>query len=228
MLVAGLGNTLGNLLERHRTDAEAQPSPASGALDRLAAAVETSAPAEAPSAPPKPRRRAAARSPRNPAPLPAEPAPAPAAPRLMRRAEVTHAEPAIPELLQAPPEARRRGIVRWFDARTGRGMLRIPGFAEDVALDPQMLQRAGLSRLYKGQEIEALVTGENGHSRLVSVALPGQPAAAKGGLKVGGMRRHAKPVVVEMKRDALRRAAARVEAEHVLGSAPHHRKFGSD
>ena len=222
MLVAGLGNTLGSLLDRRRTDAEATPGTASGALDRLAAAVETPpAPTEAP----KPRRKAAARSARNPPPP--EPAPPPAVPRLMRRAEVTHAEPAIPELLQSPHEGRRRGVVRWFDARTGRGMLRIPGFAEDVALDPDMLQRAGLSRLYKGQEIEALVTGENGHSHLVSVALPGQPAA-KGGLKVGGMRRHAKPVVVEMKRDALRRAAARVEAEHVLGSAPRNRNFGND
>ena len=49
--------------------------------------------------------------------------------------------------------------------------------------------------------------------------LPGraEPANTLFGAKELG-RRRAKPVVIELKRDALRRVAARVEAEHLLGA----------
>jgi cold shock CspA family protein len=147
----------------------------------------------------------------------------PVAPRLMRRAEVTPAEPLGIQapILQAPVPRNTvlRGVVRWFDLKTRQGTLRLPGFAEDVAIEAAALESAGISRLYKGQEVEATVAGENGSARLLSLALPGRIAEPPKGLfATGPVRRHAKPVVVEMKRDALRRAAARVEAELVLGS----------
>jgi cold shock CspA family protein len=144
---------------------------------------------------------------------------APAAPRLMRRAEVAPPEPFI---VQARPAQKTvlRGIVRWFDLRSRQGTLRLPGFAEDIPIDAGALESAGISRLYKGQEVEATVAGENGNTRLVSLALPGRVAEPMKGLFASGSaRRHAKPVVVEMKRDAMRRAAARVEAEQVLGNS---------
>jgi hypothetical protein len=50
------------------------------------------------------------------------------------------------------------------------------------------------------------------------LALPGAVSGSPlGGGVVKG--RQARPVVVELKREALRRAAARAEAEHVLGSS---------
>jgi hypothetical protein len=118
-----------------------------------------------------------------------------------------------------PEQSTLRGIVHWFDQRTRQGTLRLPGLSGDVAIDGAVLEKAGISRLYKGQEIEATVSGENGATRLLAVKLPSRLEEPVHGLfKSGGARRHAKPVVVEMKRDGLRRAAARVEAEHVLGS----------
>jgi hypothetical protein len=147
---------------------------------------------------------------------------APVAPRLMRRAEVAPTEPSILDV-RPPQQMVLHGVVRWFDQRTRHGLLRLPGFSEDIAIDTAMLEKAGISRLYKGKEIEATVTGENADARLVALALPGRAAEPANGLfksgsKAGTARRHAKPVVVEMKRDAIRRAAARVEAEHVLGN----------
>jgi len=141
----------------------------------------------------------------------------------MRRAEVTPAEPAgiqAPILqARAPQNTVLRGVVRWFDLKTRQGTLRLPGFAEDIAIETGALESAGISRLYKGQEVEATVAGENGSARLLSLALPGRVAEPPKGLfATGPVRRHAKPVVVEMKRDAMRRAAALVEAELVLGS----------
>ncbi|HZS85425.1 MAG TPA: hypothetical protein VFA50_21330 [Stellaceae bacterium] len=206
--------------------APAGETPAARALRELAVAVDGSEAAAKPAprrSAGRPRRRAGSEE------VAAEPtAPPPAAPRLMRRAEVAPAEPEIPEVLQSPPEARRRGVVRWFDARAGRGMLRVPGFAEDVPLEADALRQAGLSRLYKGQEIEAtIIAGEGGQPRLVGLALPGRVAATGPLAKAGMMRRHAKPVVVEMKRDGLRRAAARIEAEHLLGHRQN-RPLGAD
>jgi hypothetical protein len=169
-------------------------------------------------------RRSAARAPREPRirvePV-LEPVPAPpAAPRLMRRAEVAPIPAAeSPASLQPPPSTRRAGVVRWFDAKSGRGMLRVPGVPGDLALDAGILQRSGLSRLYKGQEIEATVTGDNTAARVVALALPGRVETNAAIFKTGAVRRNAKPVVVELKRDALRRAAARLEAEHLLGPA---------
>jgi cold shock CspA family protein len=116
----------------------------------------------------------------------------------------------------APPRSTLRGIVKWFDARERKGALRLPGFGGDVAIDAQLLAESGIQRLYKGQEIEATVNGTAEAPRLVKLALPGgaQPLLPRGGVVRG---RHAKPVVVELKREGLRRVAARAEAEQVLG-----------
>jgi cold shock CspA family protein len=153
----------------------------------------------------------------------APPPPAPAVPQLMRRAEV--APVAEPPALEAPPmkSGTLRGIVRWFDFSTRQGTLRLPGFGDEVAIDAAALERAGISRLYKGQEIEATVATENDRVRLVGIALPGRAEpGAHGIFKAGTARSNAKPVIVELKRDAMRRTASRIEAEHILGSGGRH------
>jgi hypothetical protein len=63
---------------------------------------------------------------------------APVAPKLMRRAEVAPVEPTI---LDIRPSATTilRGVVRWFDQRTRQGLLRLPGFSDDVAIEAAML-----------------------------------------------------------------------------------------
>jgi cold shock CspA family protein len=151
------------------------------------------------------------------------PPPAPAVPQLMRRAEVAPAaEPAVLEV-QPMKGGTLRGIVRWFDLNTRQGTLRLPGFGDEVAIDAAALDRAGISRLYKGQEIEATVATDNDRVRLVELALPGRAApGAHGIFKAGTARRNAKPVIVELKRDAMRRTASRIEAEHILGSGSRH------
>ena len=148
---------------------------------------------------------------------------APAVPQLMRRSEVAPAaEPAVLEV-QPVKGGTLRGIVRWFDLNTRQGTLRLPGFGDEVAIDAAALDRAGISRLYKGQEIEATVATDNDRVRLIELALPGRAApGAHGIFKAGTARRNAKPVVVELKRDAMRRTASRMEAEHILGSGSKH------
>jgi len=140
-------------------------------------------------------------------------------PRLMRRAEVAPApEPVVFEVRPAK-DGTLRGVVRWFDLQSRQGALRLPGFAEEVTIDGALLDRAGISRLYKGQEIEATVRGDTGSVQLVSLALPGRAEPAANSLfKTGTARRNAKPVIVELKRDSMRRTAARIEAEHLLGN----------
>jgi len=148
------------------------------------------------------------------------PPPAPVLPQLMRRAEV--APPSEPATVAtwAIKGGTLRGIVRWFDLSTRQGTLRLPGFGDEVAIDATVLERAGISRLYKGQEIEATVATENDRVRLVELALPGRAEpGAHGVFKAGTARRNARPVIVELKRDAMRRTASRIEAEHVLGNS---------
>jgi cold shock CspA family protein len=139
-------------------------------------------------------------------------------PQLMRRADVAPVAESSP-LEPRPQTGTLRGVVRWFDLNTRQGTLRLPGFGDEVTIDGAALERAGISRLYKGQEIEATVADEGGSVRLVSLSLPGRvDAPAHGLFRAGSARRNAKPVIVEMKRDAMRRTAARIEAEQILGS----------
>ncbi len=173
------------------------------------------APDIAPPAPParQPHQR---RSSEMPAPSEEESvAPAPA-PRLLRRADVI-ATPAAPEPAApvAMPGGALRGVVKWFDLRTRRGALRLPGHGGDVVIEPALLDEMGIPRLYKGQEVEATL-GSGETPRVVRLTLPGGAwqVSSVGGVVRG---RQAKPVVVELKREALRRVAARAEAELVLG-----------
>lgn len=170
---------------------------------------------------PRPRRQSAATGEtpvRNRRRVELEP-PAPAVvPRLMRRAEVAPPPEAPNFETRARQTGTLRGVVRWFDLNTRQGALRLPGFGDEVVIDASALERAGLSRLYKGQEIEATVVEDGGSARLVSLSLPGRVDAAQGVFKAGSARRNAKPVIVELKRDAMRRTAARIEAEQILGN----------
>jgi cold shock CspA family protein len=145
----------------------------------------------------------------------AAPAPIAIAPRLMRRAEVA-ATAGAPEQAAARTRTGLRGIVKWYDPKTRIGSLRLPGH-DDIAVDADALDRAAVPRLFKGQEIEASVVVEaDGAVRLLAVSLPGRPETEPFGT-VRPVRRQQRPVVIEMKRDALRRVGARLEAEQILG-----------
>ena len=147
----------------------------------------------------------------------ATPAAPPPAPKLVRRAEIM-AAPAAPSAALAPAShSAVRGVVKWFDPRAGKGALRLPGFSGDVLFDARLLADSGIARLFKGQEIEATSDGGSGRPPQVQrITLPGSVTATPLGAGVVHSRR-AKPVLVELKREALRRAAARAEAEHLLG-----------
>jgi cold shock CspA family protein len=142
----------------------------------------------------------------------------PAQPTLLRRAEVIHVAPVTPP--PAPPTPANgivRGVVQWFDTRTSRGTLRLQGISSDLPIDGDILAAAGLTRLFKGQEIEATVEGGEETPKISALRLlnlaPNSPVMG------GTVRdRHAKQIVVELKREALSRAAARAEAELLLPS----------
>ena len=149
-------------------------------------------------------------------PEPEEPVVAPA-PRLLRRADVVAGNPPAPEPAApvAVPGGILRGVVKWFDLRSRRGALRLPGCSGDVPVEPALLDQMAIPRLYKGQEVEATL-GAGETPRLVRLSLPGgawQVSSASGVVRG----RQSKPVVVELKREAMRRVAARAEAELLLG-----------
>lgn len=155
-----------------------------------------------------------------------EPAPQP---RLLRRAEIVHVEHDPAASLQAPRAAGGavRGVVKWFDGKTGKGALRLTGVSGDVALERGVLEQSAIKRLYKDQEIEATIQDlGRGRVTLLSLSLPGRnPTAASSGGLFGGagtpgttsVNRQARSVMVEVKRDGVRATSAREEAEHVLG-----------
>ncbi|HVA14626.1 MAG TPA: hypothetical protein VNF99_15370 [Stellaceae bacterium] len=177
--------------------------------------------------PPQAKRAAALRPPRTPRAAPvempaSEPEPyeiRPVQPTLLRRAEVIHVAPAAAaaQPFASPASGMVRGVVQWFDTRTGRGTLRLQGLSSDLPVEAETLSAFGLTRLFKGQEIEAALDGSDEAPKVTSLRLlnlsPNAPA-------MGGMvrDRHAKQVVVELKREALSRAAARAEAELLLPS----------
>jgi hypothetical protein len=153
-----------------------------------------------------------------------EPAPQP---RLLRRAEIAHPEqdPAASLQPNRPAGGPVRGVVKWFDGKTGKGALRLTGVSGDVALERIVLEQSAIKRLYKDQEIEATIEDlGRGRVTLLSLSLPGRnPAAAVGGLFGGStasttnVHRQARSIMVEVKRDGVRATSAREEAEHVLG-----------
>ncbi|HXE28180.1 MAG TPA: hypothetical protein VN656_06670 [Stellaceae bacterium] len=142
----------------------------------------------------------------------------PAQPTLLRRAEVIHVAPVTPPAPPlAPTNGMVRGVVQWFDTRTTRGTLRLQGVSSDLPIDSDTLAASGLTRLFKGQEIEATLEGGDETPKIAGLRLlnlsPNSPVMG------GTVRdRHAKQVVVELKREALSRAAARAEAELLLPS----------
>lgn len=147
------------------------------------------------------------------------PMPAPPAPRLVRRAEAVVAPPAeiMPFRMPATP-GRVRGIVRWFDPARQTGALRLPGSSEDVPIEPGVFEHSGIARLFKGQEIDAELDRGDAQVRIAAIALPGAASAgpSKTGMVTGG--RRPRMVIVEKKRDGLKRAAVRSTAERMLGT----------
>jgi cold shock CspA family protein len=203
--VAGLIHSVHGALSRLGEEEE-EPAALSPPLERPAAIVV--------------RRRRRVEAPPLPAPAAEEAAapPPPPAPKLVRRAEVATQPTPAPQPPPAPASAGGtvRGVVKWFDQRSGKGALRLRGFAGDVALESRHLSESGIPRLFKGQEIEATVAGDSHAPVLERLAVLGTAAPRPVGSGVVHSRR-AKPVLVELKREALRRAAARAEAEHLLG-----------
>lgn len=198
--------------------------------DRIseAPAAETSAapqpsPPTSTTAAPRAKRAAAPRLAREPRATPAPeaveaPEAKPAQPVLLRRAAVVPVAPLTPAPQSLVPSTGAvRGVVQWFDTRTNRGTLRLQGQSNDIPVDGEALATSGLTRLFKGQEIEATLDNRDETPRIAVLRLlnlsPNSPV-------MGGMvrDRHAKQVVVELKREALSRAAARAEAELLLPS----------
>jgi cold shock CspA family protein len=204
-------------VERALATLDDQAAPPKKAAARSPAPLETKTAARA-------KRAPIARTPREPRPAPvaiAEPSEVrPAQPTLLRRAEVIHVAPAAapaPQIFAPSPTNNVRGVVQWFDTRTSRGTLRLQGLSSDLPIEGDTLVACGLTRLFKGQEIEATLEGGDDSPKIASVRLlntsPNSPVMG------GTVRdRHAKQVVVELKREALSRAAARAEAELLLPS----------
>ncbi|HEV2678154.1 MAG TPA: hypothetical protein VGV37_26745 [Aliidongia sp.] len=147
-------------------------------------------------------------------------------PRLLRRAEIVQPEVDPAASLQPirPAGGPVRGVVKWFDGKTGKGALRLTGVSGDVALERGVLEQSAIKRLYKDQEIEATIEDlGRGRVTLVSLSLPGRnPASAAAGFLGGSdgtttVRRQARSILVEVRRDGGRATSAREEAEHVLG-----------
>jgi cold shock CspA family protein len=154
-------------------------------------------------------------------PPPIEAPTPPPAPRLVRRAEAVMSMPTAEPTGLAPPVAGMvRGVVRWFDPARQTGGLRLTGVPEDVAVEPVVFAAAGVTRLFKGQEIEAQVDRGEGRVRVTALRIPGgssAPPTVSGPIAAMGGRRP-RMVMVEKKRDSMKRVAARTEAEHLLGT----------
>ena len=184
---------------------------------------KAAAPLETKSVPRKKREAAVAvaREPRvAPSPVVVESVePKAAPPTLLRRAEVIHVAPVAPPAPIFAPAATNhvRGVVQWFDTRTNRGTLRLQGLSSDMPIDGETLAACGLSRLFKGQEVEATLDGHDEPPKIASLRLAN--LSSNSPVTGGTVRdRHAKQVVVELKREALSRSAARAEAELLLPS----------
>jgi hypothetical protein len=136
------------------------------------------------------------------------------APTLLRRAEIKETVEIAP--VPAPSfDGVARGVVRWFDPQTRRGGLRLQGVGGDVAVEPQLLAQSNITRLFKGQEVEARLAGTPEAPQLLELKL--RAAGVDAHVSSGLVRaRQQKPVVVELKREALKRHSARDAAEQLL------------
>ncbi len=190
----------------HRTLATlGQPRPAADAARHGTAAAAGA---------PEPKRRG--RRPRMAEPVAVAPATERSAPTptLVRRSEVK--EPVEVAPFQPPQRDRTtRGVVRWFDPQSRRGALRLQGVSGDLPFEPALLERSNITRLFKGQEVEAELGGPPEAPQLLAFRLLAAGPAAH--VNPGLVRaRQQKPVMVELKREALKRAAARDAAEALL------------
>ena len=203
----------------HRTlaklDNPQRAEEAAATADTREAAAEPVRAAEAAETAPKRRgRKPRAAAPVEVAPVVERPAPPPA-PTLVRRAEVQAPVEVAPF---APPPARdrtTRGVVRWFDPQSRRGALRLQGVSGDLPFEPAVIEKANIMRLFKGQEVEAELGGTPDAPQLLGFRLLAAGTATH--VNSGMVRaRQQKPVMVELKREALKRAAARDAAEALL------------
>lgn len=149
----------------------------------------------------------------------ATPTAAPVAPRLIRRSQAGVSPVGTEAALEPPPSSVVRGVVRWFDPARRSGGVRLTGLPEDMAVEPEIFAAANITRVFKGQEIEAEIHRGGGRVQITSLRIPGGTTASShsGPIAATGGRRP-RIVMVEKKLDALKRVAARSEAEHVLGS----------
>ena len=206
-LIDAVHRTLANLDNPQRTAGAAEAASADG----IAAA------AKADDTGPAPKRRG--RKPRAAEPVTVatvseQLAPAPA-PTLLRRAEVKEPIEIAPLVVTPVRDRTTRGVVRWFDPQSRRGALRLQGVSGDLPFEPSLLERNNISRLFKGQEVEAELGGTPESQHLIGFRLLAAGPAAH--VNPGLVRaRQQKPVMVELKREALRRAAARDAAEALL------------
>lgn len=143
--------------------------------------------------------------------------------RLLRRNDV-----AVPAPSTAPvdpferdpqAESRVKGVVKWFDTRSSKGVLRLTGMAGDVALDASLLTKSKIKRLYKDQEVEVTGTFLDGKFQLRNLTVPGQTqeTLVTNGQVLHAAGRQSRPVFVEVKRANPRLQSARAEAEHAFG-----------
>lgn len=147
-------------------------------------------------------------------------------PLSLRRASRVQAEPSLDAQVSAftphrASDAPIRGVVKWYDGRVGKGALRLTGISGDVPFDGEILSRCAINRLYKDQEIEAVVEESGGRVKLIAMSLPARNAdgftSGPNGEALGSLRRSRTPVTVEIKQTSVKQRAARAEAEHVLG-----------
>ncbi len=147
-------------------------------------------------------------------------------PLSLRRVNRVQAEPSLDAQASAfaphrASDAPIRGVVKWYDGRAGKGALRLTGISGDVAFDGEILSRCAINRLYKDQEIEAIVEESGGRVKLIAMSLPARNAdgfaPGSNPEALGSLRRSRTPVTVEIKQTSVKQRAARAEAEHVLG-----------
>ncbi|MDE2230329.1 MAG: hypothetical protein KGL11_14980 [Alphaproteobacteria bacterium] len=193
----------------HRTLANLDKPPETTATAEVARESEPAAPKRRGRKP-----RIAAEPPVTVAPV-AEAPPPPPAPKLVRRAEVKEPVEVAPIPPPATLDRTTRGVVRWFDPQSRRGALRLQGVSGDLPFEPALLEKSNISRLFKGQEVEAELGGTPEAPQLVGFHLLAAGPASH--VNPGLVRaRQQKPVMVELKREALKRAAARDAAEALL------------
>lgn len=143
--------------------------------------------------------------------------------RLLRRndvaAPVAAAAPADPFARDPQAETRVKGVVKWFDTRSSKGVLRLTGMAGDIALDASLLAKSKVKRLYKDQEVEVTGTYLDGKFQPRSLTVPGQTqeTLVTNGQVLHAAGRQSRPVFVEVKRANPRLQSARAEAEHAFG-----------